>query len=56
LILLVVLSSSRFIDREEGRAGLYGGMGAHLVRSIPNAAILFLVYELTLTAATRSDL
>jgi len=43
------------IAREEGRVGLYGGMGAHLIRSVPNAAILFLVYELTLTVVTRTE-
>jgi hypothetical protein len=26
--------------------GLYGGMGMHLVRSVPNSAIMFLAYEL----------
>lgn len=34
------------IAKEEGRAGLYGGMGAHLLRVVPNAAIMFLVYEM----------
>ena len=31
---------------EEGRAGLYSGMGVHLVRSVPNTAILFVAYEM----------
>ena len=31
--------------REEGRAGLYGGMMTHLMRVIPNTAIMFLTYE-----------
>jgi solute carrier family 25 protein 33/36 len=34
------------IAREEGRAGLYSGMGVHLVRVVPNSAIMFLTYEL----------
>eukprot|EP01032_Pedospumella_encystans_P017511 gene17511-19950_t len=34
------------IAREEGRSGLYGGMGMHLLRSVPNAAVMFLSYEL----------
>ncbi|RLN87815.1 hypothetical protein BBJ28_00008062 [Nothophytophthora sp. Chile5] len=34
------------IYKEEGRRGLYGGMPAHLMRVVPNAAILFLVVEL----------
>jgi len=40
------------LAREEGARGLYGGMGAHLIRTVPNAAILLLSYELTLTFAT----
>ena len=28
------------------RRGLYGGMGMHLLRSVPNAAIMFLSFEL----------
>jgi hypothetical protein len=38
---------SSLTAREEGRKGLYGGMGAHLMKVVPNAAILFYVYELT---------
>jgi len=30
---------------EEGRRGLYGGMGVHLLRVVPNTAVLFLTYE-----------
>lgn len=35
--------------KEEGMRGLYGGMGTHLMRSVPNAAILFLSFELMST-------
>lgn len=35
----------RVIAREEGARGLYGGMGAHLLRVVPNAAIMFFTYE-----------
>ncbi|XP_065842256.1 solute carrier family 25 member 36-like [Oscarella lobularis] len=31
--------------REEGRHGLYGGLGTHLIRVIPNSAILFATFE-----------
>ncbi|CAH0515050.1 unnamed protein product [Peronospora belbahrii] len=34
------------IYKEEGRRGLYSGMPAHLMRVVPNAAILFLVVEI----------
>jgi solute carrier family 25, member 33/36 len=31
--------------REEGLVAMYGGMSAHLIRVIPNAAIMFFCYE-----------
>jgi len=34
------------IGREEGRRGLYCGMGTHLLRVVPNTALMFLAYEL----------
>lgn len=33
------------VAKEEGRKGLYGGMGIHLLKVIPNSAIMFLTYE-----------
>mmetsp|Transcript_15640 Transcript_15640/g.19067 ORF Transcript_15640/g.19067 Transcript_15640/m.19067 type:complete len:388 (-) Transcript_15640:321-1484(-) len=33
------------IGKEEGRKGLYAGMGPHLLKAVPNAAIMFLTYE-----------
>jgi len=30
---------------EEGYVGLYGGMGAHMMRQVPNTVIMFLLYE-----------
>lgn len=33
------------IAREEGSKGLYSGLGMHLLRSVPNAAIMFATYE-----------
>eukprot|EP01121_Diplochlamys_sp_Union-15-3_P006985 TRINITY_DN1756_c0_g1_i3.p1 TRINITY_DN1756_c0_g1~~TRINITY_DN1756_c0_g1_i3.p1 ORF type:complete len:114 (-),score=11.47 TRINITY_DN1756_c0_g1_i3:16-357(-) len=41
-----VFSGLLLIYKEEGFKGLYGGMGAHLMRVVPNAAIVFLTYEL----------
>lgn len=38
-------SSIRVIAREEGRSGLYAGMGVHLSKVVPNSAIMFLAYE-----------
>ncbi|KAI9321825.1 mitochondrial carrier domain-containing protein [Dichotomocladium elegans] len=37
--------SLRLIIKEEGVASLYGGMTAHLMRVVPNAAIMFFCYE-----------
>eukprot|EP00804_Cyclotella_cryptica_P027529 CCRYP_007477-RC/>CCRYP_007477-RC protein AED:0.34 eAED:0.37 QI:382/0.5/0.33/1/0.5/0.33/3/0/385 len=36
----------RVIAKEEGRKGLYGGMGVHLMKVVPNSAIMFLTYEI----------
>ncbi|KAK7694122.1 hypothetical protein QCA50_003698 [Cerrena zonata] len=38
----------RLVRAEEGLAGLYGGMTAHLMRSVPSAIITFGVYECAL--------
>ena len=35
----------RLVAREEGRRGLYGGMGVHLMKVVPNSAFMFLTYE-----------
>ncbi|KAG2179774.1 hypothetical protein INT43_003557 [Umbelopsis isabellina] len=37
--------SLTLIIKEEGAASLYGGMTAHLMRVVPNAAIMFFCYE-----------
>jgi solute carrier family 25, member 33/36 len=33
------------IAREEGRQGLYAGLGVHLAKVVPNSAFMFLTYE-----------
>ncbi len=38
---------------DEGLRGLYGGMSAHLVRVVPNTAIVFLTYEAVVSAINR---
>ena len=40
-----VRGAARLILAEEGLRGLYGGMGVHLLRTVPNAAILLMVVE-----------
>ncbi|CAI8031342.1 Solute carrier family 25 member 36 [Geodia barretti] len=39
------LQTLRVVWFEEGVNGLYGGMGAHLIRVVPNTAIVFFTYE-----------
>jgi solute carrier family 25 protein 33/36 len=41
-----LLHAGRLILREEGAAALYGGMTAHMMRVVPNSAIMFFCYEL----------
>jgi len=38
----------RMVAKEEGLAGLYGGMTPHLLRAVPSAAIMFSTYEIVL--------
>ncbi|KAG2229698.1 hypothetical protein INT48_008085 [Thamnidium elegans] len=40
-----ILQCLKLIIREEGVVSLYGGMSAHLMRVVPNAAIMFFCYE-----------
>lgn len=39
--------------RDEGLRGLYGGMSAHLLRVVPNTAIVFCTYEAVVGAINR---
>ncbi|KAH6601746.1 hypothetical protein BASA61_001773 [Batrachochytrium salamandrivorans] len=47
-----LIRTARLIFKEEGIAALYGGMTAHLMRVVPNAAILFFCYETIIKLAT----
>ena len=38
----------KLIWKEEGIAGLYGGLVPHMLRAVPNAIVMFGVYEGTL--------
>jgi solute carrier family 25, member 33/36 len=40
-----ILQCAKLILKEEGARGLYGGLGVHLLRTVPNAAILLFVVE-----------
>lgn len=48
-----MIQSLRLIAREEGRRGLYAGMGTHLARVVPNAALMFFTYETVVKAIER---
>jgi solute carrier family 25 protein 33/36 len=43
-----IFQTMKIIMKEESVVGLYGGLGAHLLRVVPNAAVLFWTYELTM--------
>jgi len=40
-----MIRTLRTIGAEEGRKGLYAGIGTHTARVVPNSAIMFLAYE-----------
>ena len=41
------------VFRDEGVRGLYGGMSAHLLRVVPNTAIVFFTYESVVSSINR---
>lgn len=41
----------RLVLAEEGARSLYGGLSAHLMRVIPNAAVMYSIYEAALRMA-----
>ena len=43
----------RLVHKEEGRVGLYRGLGTQLVRQIPNTAIMMATYEATVYMLTK---
>lgn len=40
---------------EEGVRSLYGGLSAHLMRVVPNAAVMFWIYEGILAWESKAD-
>jgi solute carrier family 25 protein 33/36 len=40
-----LVQTLRTVLAEEGARSLYGGLSAHLMRVIPNAAVMFFIYE-----------
>ncbi|EGC37201.1 hypothetical protein DICPUDRAFT_30670 [Dictyostelium purpureum] len=43
-----VLQTLYLVAKEEGLRGLFGGLGPHLIRVVPNSCIMFLTYEFVL--------
>ncbi|KAL7280297.1 mitochondrial carrier protein RIM2 [Trametes coccinea BRFM310] len=43
-----LLQTLRLVIAEEGARALYGGLSAHLMRVIPNAAVMYSIYEAVL--------
>ena len=47
-----LVQTAKLVYMQEGIGALYGGMTAHLMRVVPNAAILFFSYEFLIKLAT----
>lgn len=43
-----LVQTLRLVIAEEGARSLYGGLSAHLMRVIPNAAVMYSIYEAVL--------
>ena len=43
-----LLQTLRLVIAEEGARSLYGGLSAHLMRVVPNAAVMYSIYEGTI--------
>ena len=48
-----VVRAFKSVVKQDGVAGLYRGIGVHMMRVVPNAAILFTVYEFVLKTSMR---
>lgn len=43
-----LMQTLRLVIAEEGARSLYGGLSAHLMRVIPNAVVMYSIYEAVL--------
>lgn len=50
------INTLQVIAKEEGARGLYGGIGIHIMRSVPNAAVMFVTFELATRWLNNVDL
>ncbi|KAI5122506.1 hypothetical protein M0805_001414 [Coniferiporia weirii] len=50
-----LLQTLRLVIAEEGARSLYGGLSAHLMRVVPNAAVMYAIYEGVLRWGATQD-
>ncbi|KAJ8074891.1 Pyrimidine nucleotide transporter, mitochondrial [Marasmius tenuissimus] len=50
-----LVQTLRLVIAEEGARSLYGGLSAHLMRVVPNAAVMFFIYEGILRWSTSTS-
>ena len=50
-----LLQTLQLVIREEGARSLYGGLSAHLMRVVPNAAVMYAIYEGVLRWGAAND-
>lgn len=50
-----LIQTMKLVWKEEGAAALYGGLSAHLLRVVPNAAVMFSIYELALRFGSQAQ-
>ena len=46
-----LLPTFRVIFAEEGLAAFYNGLSPHILRTVPNACVMYMVYEATMRFA-----
>lgn len=46
-----IVSSFKSLYKKEGFRGLYAGYEAHVLRTVPNAAIMFIIVEMILNSS-----
>lgn len=50
-----LIQTIKLVWKEEGAAALYGGLSAHLMRVVPNAAVMFSIYEAALRLGAHAQ-
>lgn len=50
-----LVQTLKLVIAEEGARSLYGGLSAHLMRVVPNAAVMYSIYEGILRYGAAQD-